>query len=143
MVAIQCAREATTLAQAAGDISSTILYLNRTAYSLLLRGKLHEAVQVTEQATLLGTTPVGLQHAMVCWGSIFHADVLREWNRLDEALDLVLQAVRLSEQTETVVALYLQRRDKSLSHQSRLACFNWHLATVAKPPMRILGCHCK
>jgi len=72
-----------------------------------LRGKLHEAVQVTEQATLLGTTPVGLQHAMVCWGSIFHADVLREWNRLDEALDLVLQAVRLSEQTETVVALYL------------------------------------
>ncbi len=107
VAAIQCAREATTLAQAAGDISSTILYLNRTAYSLLLRGKLHEAVQVTEQATLLGTTPVGLQHAMVCWGSIFHADVLREWNRLDEALDLVLQAVRLSEQTETVVALYL------------------------------------
>jgi LuxR family maltose regulon positive regulatory protein len=44
----------------------------------------------------------------VCWSSIFHADVLREWNRLDEALDLVLQAVRLSEQTETVVALYLE-----------------------------------
>jgi LuxR family transcriptional regulator, maltose regulon positive regulatory protein len=44
---------------------------------------------------------------MVCWAFIFHASVLREWNRLDEALDLVLQAVRLSEQTETVVALYL------------------------------------
>jgi LuxR family transcriptional regulator, maltose regulon positive regulatory protein len=107
VAAIQCAREATTLAQAVGDTSSTILYLSRTAYSLLLRGKLHEAVQVTEQAALLGTTPIGLQHAMVCWGFIFHADVLREWNRLDEALDLVLQAVRLSEQTETVVALYL------------------------------------
>jgi LuxR family transcriptional regulator, maltose regulon positive regulatory protein len=107
VAAVQCVREATTLAQAAGDISSTILYMSRTAYSLLLRGKLHEAVQVTEQAALLGTTPVGLPHAMVCWASIFHADVLREWNRLDEALDLVLQAVRLSEQTETVVALYL------------------------------------
>src|SRR5260370_35290901 len=81
--------------------------MSRTAYSLLLHGKLHEAVQVTEQAALLGITPVGLPHAMVCWASIFHADVLREWNRLDEALDLVLQAVRLSEQTETVVALYL------------------------------------
>src|SRR6266571_4124590 len=92
VAAIQCAREAATLAQAAGDISSTILYLSRTAYSLLLRGKLHEAVQVSEQAALLGTTPVGLPHAMVCWASIFHADVLREWNRLDEALDLVLQA---------------------------------------------------
>ena len=39
--------------------------------------------------------------------TIFHADVLRQWNRLDEALDLVLQAIRLSEQTETIVALYL------------------------------------
>jgi len=32
---------------------------------------------------------------------------LRQWNRLDEALDLALQRVRLSEQTETIVALYL------------------------------------
>ncbi len=107
VAAIECAREATTLAQAAGDISSTILYMSRTAYSLLLHGKLREVVQLAEQAALLGTTPVGLPHAMVCWSFIFHADVLREWNRLDEALDLVLQAVRLSEQTETVVALYL------------------------------------
>src|SRR5437016_4234188 len=44
---------------------------------------------------------------MVCWASIFHADALREWNRLDEALKLALQGVRLSEQTETIVALYL------------------------------------
>ena len=41
---------------------------------------------------------------MVCWASIFHADVLRQWNRLDEALDLALQGVQLSEQTETIVA---------------------------------------
>ncbi len=105
--AIQRVREATTLAQAAGDISSTILYMSRTAYSLLLHGKLHEVVQLAEQAVHLGTTPDGLPHAMVCWASIFHADVLREWNRLDEALDLALQAVRLSEQTETIVSLYL------------------------------------
>ncbi len=32
---------------------------------------------------------------------------MRQWNRLDEALDLALQGVRLSEQTETIVALYL------------------------------------
>jgi LuxR family maltose regulon positive regulatory protein len=38
---------------------------------------------------------------------IFHADALREWNRLDEALEVALQGVRLSEQTETIVALYL------------------------------------
>ena len=54
-----------------------------------------------------GTTPVGLPHAQVCWAYIIHADVLREWNRLDEALALALQGVQLSEQTETIVALYL------------------------------------
>jgi len=105
VAAIQSAREATALAQAAGDTSSGILYLCRTAYSLLVHGKLHEAVQVAQQAALLGTTPVGLPHAMLCWAYIFQADVLREWNRLDEALELALQAVRLSEQTETVMGL--------------------------------------
>ena len=107
MAAIQSTKEATALAQAAGDTSSTIIYMCRTAYSLLLHGKLHEVVQVAQQAALLGTTPVGLPHAMMCWAFIFHADALRQWNRLDEALDLALQAVRLSEQTETIVALYL------------------------------------
>ena len=105
VAAIQSAREATALAQAAGNTSSGILYLCRTAYSLLVHGKLHEAVQVAQRAALLGTTPVGLPHAMLCWAYIFQADVLREWNRLDEALELALQAVRLSEQTETVMGL--------------------------------------
>ena len=41
------------------------------------------------------------------WAYIIQADVLREWNRLDEALSLALQGVQLSEQTETIVALYL------------------------------------
>jgi LuxR family maltose regulon positive regulatory protein len=107
VAALQSIRKATALAQAAGDTSSTIIYLCRTAYSLLLHGKLHEVVQVTQQATLLGTSPAGLPHAMLCWASIFQADALREWNRLDEALELALQGVRLSEQTETIVALYL------------------------------------
>jgi LuxR family maltose regulon positive regulatory protein len=107
VAAIQSTKEATALAQAAGDTSSTIIYLCRTAYSLLLHGKLHEVVQIAQQAALLGTTPVGLPHAMMCWAYIFHADAVREWNRLDEALDLALQGVRLSEQTETIVALYL------------------------------------
>ena len=104
---LQKIREATALAQAAGDTSSTIIYMSRTAYSLLLHGKLHEVVQLAGQAALLGTTPAGLPHAMLCWAYIFHADALRQWNRLDEALDLALQGVRLSEQTETIVALYL------------------------------------
>ena len=107
VAAIQSTKEATVLAQAAEDTSSTLLYMCRTAYSLLLHGKLHEVVQIAQQAALLGTTPVGLPHAMVCWAYIFHADALREWNRLDEALDLALKGIRLSEQTETIVALYL------------------------------------
>ncbi len=107
VASIQSTREATALAQAAGDITSTIPYLCRTEYSLLVHGKLHEVVQVAEQAMLLGTTLAGLPHPMMCWAYIHLADVLRQWNRLDEALDCALQAVRLGEQAETIVALYL------------------------------------
>jgi LuxR family maltose regulon positive regulatory protein len=106
VAAIQSTKEAAMLAQAAGDTASTIIYLGRTAYGLLVHGKLHEAVQFAQQATLLGTTPAGLPHAMLSRVSIYHADALREWNRLDDALELVLQGVRLSEQTETLVALF-------------------------------------
>src|SRR5205807_6013764 len=98
---------ATALAQAVGNISPIIAYTCRIAYSLLLHGNLHEVVQMAQLAAMRGTTSVGLPHAMVCWAYIIHADVLREWNRLDEALELALQGVRLSEQTETTVALYL------------------------------------
>jgi LuxR family transcriptional regulator, maltose regulon positive regulatory protein len=105
--AIQSAREATALAQAVGSIPRIISHMCRTAYSLHLHGNLHEVVQIAQQAAMRGTTPVGLPHAQVCWAYIVHADVLREWNRLDEALSLALQGVQLSEQTETIVALYL------------------------------------
>jgi len=101
--AIQSAREATAHAQAVGTI---LAYMCRTAYSLLLHGKLHEVVQIAQLVVTRGTTLVGLPHAMVCWAYIIHADVLREWNRLDEALFLALQGVQLSEQTEMIVALY-------------------------------------
>src|SRR5712692_3425905 len=104
--AIQSAREATAQAQAGGDISQIVAYTCRTAYSLRLQGKLHEVLQTAQLAVTRGTTSVGLPHAMVCWAYIMHADVLREWNRLDEALELALQGVQLSEQTETIVALY-------------------------------------
>ena len=107
VAAIQSTKEAATLAQAAGDTASTIIYLGRTAYGLLLHGRLHEAVQFVQQATMLGATPAGLPHAMLCRVSIYHADALREWNRLDEALEVALQGVQLSEQTETLVALFV------------------------------------
>jgi ATP/maltotriose-dependent transcriptional regulator MalT/transcriptional regulator with XRE-family HTH domain len=101
--AIQSAREATAQAQAIGTI---LAYMCRTAYSLRLHGKLHEVVQMAQLVARRGTTSVGLPHAMVCWAYIIHADVLREWNRLDEALFLALQGVQLSEQTEMIVAFY-------------------------------------
>jgi LuxR family transcriptional regulator, maltose regulon positive regulatory protein len=106
VASIQSSREATSLAQAAENTSSTIFYLCMTANSLLVHGKLHEVVQVSEQVALLGTTLVGLPHALVSSAYIFQAAALRELNRLEEALDLILQAVRLCEQTETLLALH-------------------------------------
>ncbi len=119
VASIRCTREAMTLAQAAGNSSSTIFYLYRTAYYLLICGKLHEVAQMSEQAARLGTTPDGLSDAMVCWAYIFHAHILREWNCLEEALDLILQSVRLCEQTETIVSLYFGYTELMLVHLAR------------------------
>ncbi len=118
VASIRCSRESTALTQAAGNTSSTIFYLCRTAYSLLIHGKLHEVVKVTEHIARLEKTPVGLPQAMVCWSYIHWASVLRQWNRLDEALDLILQSVRLSEQTETMVPLYMSYTELMLIHLS-------------------------
>jgi LuxR family transcriptional regulator, maltose regulon positive regulatory protein len=41
----------------------------------------------------------------VCWPTILQAEVLREWNRLDKALELVEEAILLSRQTLTITSI--------------------------------------
>lgn len=105
--AARYALEASTLAQAAGNTSTAIACLSGAVGSMLLGGKLHQAWQVSQQAIRLGEGPEGLLVMALCWIYAFQADILREWNRLDEALERIWQAIHLSEQSEMVGSIYV------------------------------------
>jgi LuxR family transcriptional regulator, maltose regulon positive regulatory protein len=97
VTATQRMREASALRLAAGSVGGAIHYLNMVASCLQMQGHLHEAWQVFQQTITLGTEPTGSPSVVVGGTYAYRADVLREWNQLDTALDLVLQGLRFAE----------------------------------------------
>jgi LuxR family maltose regulon positive regulatory protein len=94
--------EAATFAKTVRNTCSAIFYMSLAAHTLILQGKLREAWRVTEQAIQLGEEASGPKLAEVCFAYCQQANILQEWNWLDEALDLLAEASRLSEQAGAV-----------------------------------------
>ena len=105
-LAVRSVLEASVLAQEAGNTSTAILCKSLAILSLMWEGKLHEAWQMSQEAVRLGEAPDGLLVTTLCWVYAFQADILREWNRLDEALQRIRQAIHLSEQSGAVTFIY-------------------------------------
>ncbi len=100
--------QAGKLAKAAGPhaLAIAITFVATAVRYLLGAGLLYEALQITQQAFFWGTKPDDRQVMPdVGWPTFFQADVLREWNHLDEALTLVLDAISLCKQTESIASL--------------------------------------
>ena len=91
-------REASTLRLATGSIGGAIHSLNMVASCLQMQGHLREAWQTFQQAITLGTESTGSPSVVVGGTYAYQADVLREWNQLDAALDLVMQGLRFAEE---------------------------------------------
>jgi LuxR family maltose regulon positive regulatory protein len=108
-----------TLMHARDIAGAAINYLGLAAYFHHIQGRLHEAWRLLQQATQLGISPEGQPFATVGVAYAYQADVLREWNQLDAALDLALQGMRFIEQTKytlyvdtaymVLVRIYLSR----------------------------------
>ncbi|HTI15822.1 MAG TPA: LuxR C-terminal-related transcriptional regulator [Dictyobacter sp.] len=92
---------ANTLAQTANIPSLVFLYSNTAAYQLLLQGRLHEAWDLLQQ-TCESNTQFGEREAPpeLYWTYIYKAQILCEWNQLDEALELATKAQNMAELTE-------------------------------------------
>lgn len=103
--AIQKMQVESTLAQARGDPVVASLCLAKAGGDTTMAGRLHRAWQFTEQTLHLIQTPGGYVPASMCWSYARRADMLREWNRLEEAQNLAEQAIQLGEQTETFAFL--------------------------------------
>ncbi len=93
--ATEHALECSAFHQAAGMSAYAISYMGLATVALHMQGQLHAAWLTCQHAIQLGSETT---HA--AFGLIYgrQADVLREWNQLDTALDLALQGHQLSRQ---------------------------------------------
>ncbi len=119
-IALHHAFQVSTMMQTAENMGAAVSYLCVAASLLHLQGQLHAAWQTYQEAIVLGKGPQNMPFAAVGLAYAYQADLLREWNRLDEALEFALRGLHLAEQGgynlvflgkgyQTLVRIYLSR----------------------------------
>ncbi len=111
--AVHQALEMSTLMQAADNVGAAVSFLCIAASLLHLQGQLQAAWQMYQDAIALGTGPENVPFTAVGLAYAYQADLLREWNRLDEALDFALRGLHLAEQGD-YTSVYLGRGYQAL-----------------------------
>ncbi|HTI15164.1 MAG TPA: AAA family ATPase [Dictyobacter sp.] len=97
--ALQHGLHASSLARTANHIPLAANYMGTTVHYMVEAGRLHEAEQLARQTIAMGTHPDGLIIPEAGWPMTFYADILREWNQLDAALEIIQQAIELGKQS--------------------------------------------
>jgi LuxR family maltose regulon positive regulatory protein len=96
---VQRGEQAGMLALEYGSEDLASNYFGGTVLYLIGIGQLHRAEKLVKRAWQAGLQPDGKVAFEANFVDFFYADVLREWNQLDEALRLVLLALARGEQT--------------------------------------------
>ena len=96
--ALRHAFQVSTMMQAVENTGAAISFLCIAASLLHQQGQLHAAWQTYQEATALGRGPMNVPFAAVGLAYAYQADLLREWNRLDEGLEFALRGLHLAEQ---------------------------------------------
>ena len=95
---IHHALKVSTMMQAVESMGAAISFLCIAASLLHLQGQLRAAWQTYQDAIALGRGPENVPFVAVGLAYAYQADLLREWNRLDEALEFALRGLHLAEQ---------------------------------------------
>ena len=103
--ALVASRHASGLYRAAGRTVSEVVAMMACGNMLELAGRLREADAVYQEAIARCMVPGGRPLSAVCYPAVARADFLREWDRLDEALWQVEEAIMLGERVGNVDAL--------------------------------------
>lgn len=105
LAAIKNGHQADSLAQATGHTALSITAMGMTASYMINAGRLHEAWRMIQQAIQMGTQPGGILLPEAGWTSVWRADILHAWNRLDTAYSLVQEGLSLCKQTASLSTL--------------------------------------
>ncbi len=96
--AYQRTLEAADLYLAYGNTAFAIIQKSSAAYFLSILGQLRQASQVLTEAIQLGTEPNQPPYSAIGLAFIYQAELQREWNQLDKALEACLHGILLAEQ---------------------------------------------
>jgi len=105
VAAIEYGLQAGSLIQAAEPPALAIAILGNTACFMIGAGRLHEALQLTQQTIHLGRKPGGPPLPDVGYPALFQAEILREWNQLDAASTLAKEALAQCQQSTSFTLL--------------------------------------
>ena len=106
MASITYGYQAIQLTQEAREpVAYTFCMVASTASRLIGVGRLHETVQLTQQALKLEEQSGNPRLPERGWVMFWQAEILREWNELDAAHSLATEAISLCEQAISTTAL--------------------------------------
>ena len=135
----QSALESSAYYQAAGMSASAISYMGTATFPLYTQGQLHAVWRTCQRAIQLGTGAGSPANAALGLIYAHQADVLREWNQLDAALDLAFQGLQLGMQPGYEVylpAIYIVLARIHLS-RGDLEAASEALQQVAQAPLTV------
>lgn len=105
VAAIQSGLQAGSLAQTTGQTRLAITLQGITVMYMIGAGQLQEAQRLSQQAMALGTCMGEQVPSEMGYPALFQAEILREWNRLDDALSLAEEAISLHKQNVSIASL--------------------------------------
>jgi LuxR family maltose regulon positive regulatory protein len=136
--AIQSGLQAGSLAQLAGQSTFATIIMGTTAMYMIGAGRLNEARQLSQQATLLASRKGARLPEAGC-PALFQAEILREWNQLDSSLSLAQEAIVLCKQSRSVVPMPLLLWGYAVLMRIFLSRQDWCAAQMALREVERIG----
>jgi LuxR family maltose regulon positive regulatory protein len=139
VTAIESGYQAIRCAQAAGYSILALTMMACTVSPLLAAGRLHEVERLTQQAVRQGTASDGSRLPEAGWSMSWQAEILREWNELDAARSLAVEAVAVCEQAISFSALYHVFEGYAVLVRVYLSCGELDAACSARQQCEQIG----
>ena len=94
--ATQAFERSATVGERTGDLAAAVAAQEKVGSIRRIQGRLHEAKTLYERALELATDGKGRCHPVATKALVGLADILREWNDLDAAMDLLQRSIDLA-----------------------------------------------
>ena len=133
--------QSVSFARAAGQSALAVGLASTLLPCLIAAGQLHEAQRMSYQIIGQEEQSAGPVFSDGGWPAIFRADILREWNTLDNACSLAEEAISLCRQAESLVSIIFLFWGYAVLLRVYLSCGNFDAAYSVLQQFEHVGTH--